>query len=157
MHLKYVSLVVVVRHREHVIRRDIHTLILVRAVLIHQALLAVTELQEQYLRYVVAGRLLVLVINVRLVHQVLIIIAGFTELVTVIVVVMARINLVKKFVGVVGVVIQAHLTIVHTMESVMGIAVPMVHMNLVILVVEVVGVVQVAMMNILDHMIHVIG
>ena len=120
MQQKCVSLADVVLRLGHVIKRGIHTLILVRAVLIHQALLAVTELQEQYLRYVVAGRLLVLVINVRLVHQVLIIIAMFTALVMVIVVQMVHINLVIRYVAVVGVVQVAMMNILDHMIHVIG-------------------------------------
>ena len=105
MRLKCANLADVVRRLGYVIRRGIRTLILVRAVLIHQALLAVTELQEQYLRYVVAGRLLVLVINVQLVIQVHLIIAMFTALVMVIAVQMVHINLVIRYVAVVGVVL----------------------------------------------------
>ena len=104
MQQKCVSLADVVLRLGHVIKRGIHTLILARAVLIHQALLAVTELQEQYLRYVVAGRLLVLVINVQLVIQVHLIIAMFIALVMVIAVQMVHINLAIRYVAVVGVV-----------------------------------------------------
>ena len=89
-----------------------------------RARLAVMEHRGLLQKYAVAELLPVLVISASLVLQVLLIIAGFTELATGIVVVMARINLVKKFVGVVGVVrvallqvLQAELVVRHQVRA----------------------------------------
>ena len=106
-----------------------------------RARLAVMEHRGLLQKYAVAELLPVLVISASLVLQVLLIIVGFMEVATGIVVVMVLMNLVMRFVVVAGVVIQAHQTIVHIMESVMGIVVQMVLINPVILVVEGAGVV----------------